>query len=557
MTWDETFDVVAAGSGGAGLTAAITAAAQGLRTIVIEKADVWGGTTALSGGGIWVPANPLMQAAGGKDTLEAALTYLDAVVEDVGPATSRERRLALLNAGPEMIAFLPNQGVGLEQERTQPDYHAEQPGGRKGRLMEPVFTNGKRLGPWLATLRPAPRPFAVKTGEGASISRGFTSLASTLALMKIVARHQIAKRLGWAPLTSGAALVTQLMFAVQKAGVPVRLGCALRHVVFENGRAVGVEVERAGVISRIQARAGVMLCAGGFAREAAFRKPLQGVSGDMSSASPDDTGDVIKLADEMGAATALMDEAWWGPAVVYPGGVPGFFLWERSLPGSLMVDGSGRRFTNESQSYNVIGQAMIRLGIEDAWMILDARHRNRYLFGVMAPGRTPQALFDSGFFVKAGSLSALAERCGLDPTALAATVERFNGFARRGVDEDFGRGQTPYDRYWGDPDHRPNPNLGPIDKPPFLATRVRLGDLGTKGGLLTDADARVLRPSGDAIEGLYAAGNTTASVMGRGYPGPGVTLGPAMTFAFLAARHAAWRVSNRVSDEAGDLRKAV
>jgi 3-oxosteroid 1-dehydrogenase len=557
VTWDETFDVVVVGSGAAGLTAAITAAAQGLRPLVIEKADLWGGTSALSGGGIWVPANPLMQAAGGNDSLEAALTYLDAVVDDVGPATSRERRLALLAAGPEMIAFLLEKGVGLEQERTQPDYHAEQPGGRKGRLMEPVFTNGRRLGPWLATLRPAPRPFAVKTGEGASISRGFTSPASTLALMKVVLRDQIAKLLGWAPMTSGAALVTQLMLAVQKAGLPVRLGCALRHVVFEGGRAVGVEVERAGVVLRIEAKAGVMLCAGGFARDAAFRTAHQGVSGDMSSASPDDTGDVIKLADEMGAVTALMDEAWWGPVVVYPGGVPGFFLWERSLPGSLIVDGQGQRFTNESQSYNVIGQEMIRLGIDDAWMILDARHRSRYLFGAMAPGRTPQAMFDSGFFVKADSLEALAERCGVDPAGLAATVERFNGFARAGVDEDFSRGQTPYDHYWGDPDHRPNPNLGPIEKPPFLATRVRLGDLGTKGGLLTDADGRVLRRGGAPIEGLYAAGNTTASVMGRGYPGPGVTLGPAMTFAFLAARHAARRASNRVSEEVGGLRNVV
>lgn len=548
LTWDETFDVVVVGSGAAGLTAAITAAAEGLRPLVIEKADLWGGTSALSGGGIWAPANPLMQAAGGNDSLEAALTYLDAVVDDDGPATSRERRLALLTAGPQMIGLLLDQGVALEQERGQPDYHAEKPGGRKGRLMEPVLTNGRRLGPWLATLRPAPRPFAVKTGEGAAISRGFTSLTSLLAIAKVVLRHHIAKLAGWEPITSGAALVAQLMMAVQRAGVPVRLGCALRRVVFEDGRAVGVEVERAGVVSRIGATAGVVLCAGGFARDAAFRAPRQGVSGDMSSASPDDTGDVIKLADEMGAATALMDEAWWGPVVIYPGGVPGFFLWERSLPGSLMIDSQGRRFTNESQSYNVIGHDMIRLGVEDAWMIIDARHRARYLFGAMPPGQTPKAMFDSGFFLKADSLEALADRCGVDRAVLRATVERFNDLARRGVDEDFGRGETPYDHYWGDPGHRPNPNLGPIDKPPFLATRVRLGDLGTKGGLLTNADGQVVRPGGDPIEGLYAAGNTTASVMGRGYPGPGVTLGPAMTFAFLGVRHAARRASNSIAD---------
>jgi 3-oxosteroid 1-dehydrogenase len=544
QAWDEAYDAVIVGSGAAGLTAAVTAAAAGLQALVVEKAQVWGGTSALSGGGVWIPANPLMQAAGGGDTLDAAMTYMDHVVAEAGPATSRERRLALLNTGPEMISFLLDKGVGIEQESTQPDYHAEQPGGRKGRLMEPVFTNGKRLGPWLKTLRPAPRPYAVKTGEGARVGRGFTSLTSTLTIFKVVLRHRLAQLAGWTPLTSGAALVAQLMMAAQRAGVPVRLGVALRQVVMEDGRAVGVEVEEGGRIRRIQARAGVLLCAGGFAQDSAMRMAHQGVDGRMSSASPDDTGDVVKLAAGLGAETALMDEAWWGPSVLYPGDNPGFFLWERSLPGSLIVDAQGRRFTNESQSYNVFGQEMLRLGIQDAWMILDARHRRRYLFGAMPPGQTPQVMFDSGFFVRADSLVALAEKCGIDPAGLAATVARFNGFARTGVDEDFGRGSTPYDNYWGDPTHRPSPNLGAVEQGPFLATRVYLGDLGTKGGLLTDENGRVLRPGGEPIDGLYASGNSTASVMGRGYPGPGVTLAPAMIFAFLGVRHAARRASN-------------
>jgi 3-oxosteroid 1-dehydrogenase len=206
-----------------------------------------------------------------------------------------------------------------------------------------------------------------------------------------------------------------------------------------------------------------------------------------------------------------------------------------------MVDKHARRFTNESQSYDSIGREMLKKGVDEAWLIIDRRHRQRYLFGAMPPGRTPQAMFDTGFFRRADTIEALAGACGLDPAALRATVERFNAQARKGVDEDFGRGSAPYDNYWGDPTHKPNPNLGPIEKPPFLATRVYLGDLGTKGGLVTDEHARVLREDGSPIEGLYAAGNSTASVMGRGYPGPGATLGPAMTFAFLAARHAARR----------------
>jgi 3-oxosteroid 1-dehydrogenase len=544
QVFDETFDAVIAGAGAAGLAAALTAASKGLNTLVVEKAALWGGSTALSGGGVWIPQNPLMQRPGEADTAEAAATYFDAVVEDAGPATSPERRRAYLAAGPQLIAFLLEAGVGLEQEPTQPDYHAERPGGRKGRLIEPVLTDGKGLGPWLATLRPARRPYAVKTGEGSRVARGLTSLDAAATVAKVIARHKWLTARGQAPMTSGAALAAQLMMAAQRAGAEVRLSSPLRRVILEDGRAVGMEIESGGQRRAIGASAGVFLCAGGFARDPAFRGAVQAVDGLYSSASPDDTGDAIKLAGELGAATALMDEAWWGPSVLYPGGVPGFFLWERSMPGSLMVDASGRRFTNESQSYDSIGRDMLKKRVEGAWLIIEARHRQRYVFGAMPPGRTPQAMFDTGFFLKADTIEALAGQCGLDPAALRATVERFNGFARTGVDADFGRGSAPYDNYWGDPNHRPSPNLGPIEKPPFLATRVFLGDLGTKGGLLTDEHGRVLREDGSAIEGLYAAGNTTASVMGHGYPGPGATLGPAMTFAFLAARHAAGRASN-------------
>jgi 3-oxosteroid 1-dehydrogenase len=544
QSWDESFDAVVVGSGAAGLTAALTCAANGLKTLIVEKAQLWGGSTALSGGGVWIPLNPLMQKPGEADTAEAAAAYFDAVVAEAGPAASPARRRAYLETGPQMVAFLLAKGVELEQEPTQPDYHAERPGGRRGRLLEPAFTNGRKLGPWLETLRPAPRPFAVKTGEGARVSRGFSNLASTLTLLKIVLRHRRSTLRGGAPIASGAALAAQLMMAVQRAGVSVRLGSPLRRVIVEGGRAVGVEIEQGGVRRTIEAKAGVFLCAGGFARDPEFRDAVQPVDGRFSSASPDDTGDVVKLAPELGAATALMDEAWWGPCLLYPGNVPGFCLWERSLPGSLIVGPNARRFTDESQSYDALGRDMLRQDVRQGWLIIDSRHRGRYVFGGMLPGQTPQAMYDTGFFQRADTVEELAGRCGLDPAALRETVDRFNGFARAGVDKDFGRGSTPYDNYWGDPYNKPNPNLGAIAKPPFLATRIYLGDLGTKGGLLTDEHGRVLRAEGAPIEGLYAAGNSTASVMGRGYPGPGATLGPAMTFAYLGARHAAARASN-------------
>jgi 3-oxosteroid 1-dehydrogenase len=352
-------------------------------------------------------------------------------------------------------------------------------------------------------------------------------------------RDRLMRLAGRVPLTSGAALAAQLMMAAQRAGVTVRLGAPLRRLVVEQGRVVGVEVGDAAAPRRIGAPAGVVLCGGGFARNPDMRRALQPVDGQYSSASPDDTGDAITAAREVGAALDLLEEAWWGPCVLYPGDNPGFFLWERSLPGSLMVDGSGRRFANESQSYDSLGREMLRQGTKDAWLIIDARHRRRYVFGAMPPGRTPQAMFDSGFFRRADTLEQLAKDCGLDPQTVAATVARFNGFARTGVDEDFGRGVAAYDNYWGDPTHKPNHNLGALLEPPFLATRVHLGDLGTKGGVVTDEDGRALRADGSAIEGLFAAGNCTASVMGRAYPAPGATLGPARTFAYRAARRAA------------------
>jgi 3-oxosteroid 1-dehydrogenase len=537
--WDESVEALVVGSGAAGLTAALTAASEGLRTLVVEKAGFWGGTTALSGGGVWIPANPLMQADGPEDTLQAALAYLDSVVEDIGPATSRERRLALLTAGPQMIAMLLEKGVEIEREPNQPDYHAEQPGGRAGRLMQPPITNGRRLGPWLDTLRFTSRSYAVKMNEGAKLARGFSSPSSALGLLRVIVRHHVLKARGWTPLAGGAALATQLMLGLRRADVPVQLSTPLRRVVMENGRTVGVEVEHEGHVRRIQATRGVFLCAGGFARDADFRQTHQGQTGAMSSASPDDTGDAVKLADELGAGTALMDEAWWGPVLLYPGGKPGFTVWERSLPGSMIVDETGRRFTNESQSYDRIGRDMLRLGVKKAWLILDARHRRNYVFGAMPPGQTPKVMFDSGFFIKASGIDALARACRINPAGLEAEIAKFNGFARTGVDEDFHRGEFAYDRHWSDPGNKPNPNLGAIEQPPFLASAIYLGDLGTKGGFVTDADGRVLKPGGEPIEGLYAAGNSTASVMGRGYPGPGVTLGPAMTFAYRAARHAA------------------
>ena len=292
----------------------------------------------------------------------------------------------------------------------------------------------------------------------------------------------------------------------------------------------------------MRARRGVVLAAGGFARNRELRTRHQPVTGEWSSTAGGDTGDAIEAGAALGAATALMDDAWWGLMFLTGQGRPLTCLWERSLPGAIVVDRHGRRFVNESTSYVDVGHAVLERDAVPCYLIMDARHRNRYVLRNMLPRRTPKAAYgDDGFLVRASTLNELAAKLGVDPVGLRYTVDRFNGFAATGVDEDFGRGTSRYDHYYSDPRVKPNPNLGPIEQAPFWGAKLYPGDLGTKGGLLTDERARVVREDGSPIPGLYAAGNTTATVMGRTYPGPGGTLGPAIVFGHLASRDIAER----------------
>lgn len=532
------FDVVVVGSGAAALATAATAAASGLSTLVVEKSRYWGGTTSYSGGGIWIPANPLILADGVDDSAEEGLRYLDEIVGDVGPASSQERRLAFLRSGPAAVTFLIGEGLELQRTRRYPDYYPDKPGARIGRQLEPAVFDGRKLGPLLATLRrpPGAPPYVTQIDDFDRLTVSFRTIRGFARGARLLARTAAWRASRRVPLSLGPSLVAQLMAIARRHGAEVWLESPLRELVVEDGRVTGVVVERGGERVQVQAERGVVLAAGGFARNAELRQQHQGVSGEWSSAVGADQGDAILVATAEGAATALMDDAWWGASFVMEGGAAGFCLWERSLPGSIIVDSDGKRFVNESTSYVDVGHAQLERGTVPAWLVLDGRHRKRYLFMTMMPGRTPQSVIDSGFLIRADSLQELATKTGIDEVGLLATVERFNRFAVTGVDEDFGRGTTVYDNYYGDPRVKPNPNLGPIDRPPFWATKVYPGDLGTKGGLLTDERARVLREDGSAIAGLYAAGNTTATVMGRTYPGPGGTLGPAVVFGYLAAK---------------------
>jgi 3-oxosteroid 1-dehydrogenase len=544
-SWDETFDVVVVGTGAAGLLASIVAVDAGLRPLVIEKAALWGGTSGISGGGVWIPVNPLMLADGENDSLEEALRYLDDIIKDVGPASSRERRIAYLTNGPKMVAFLKAKGFNWGRSKSYPDYYPDRPGARGGRMVEGNTFDGKQLGEWLKTLRSRKNvpPMAFKTDDAPLLPLMTRTWGGFARMAKILINTLFWTMTGRTPLASGQSLVGQLMAIAQQSGVLVRLETGLQDLVIEDGRVTGVIVSNAGQIRRIAANTAVMLTAGGFSRNSEFRRQYQEVGSEYTGAIETDMGDAIQIAMKAGAATALMDEAWWCPVSITPSGVRMPIVWERQLPHGIMVDSSGQRFMNEAQPYVDAGRDQLeRNKIVPAiptWMILDARHRSRYVFGPALGGKTPQEWIDAGFFVKADTLDELAAKIKIDAVGLKRTVERFNGFADTGIDLDFGRGNNAYDKFYCDPRTKPNSNLGRIEKAPFWATPVVPGDLGTKGGLLTDENARVLRADGSVIPGLYAAGNTTASVMGRSYAGPGATLGPATTFAFIAIRHAA------------------
>ena len=543
--WDHTYDYVVVGSGAGGLLSGLIAADRGHRALVIEKEPAWGGSSAYSGGGMWMPNNPLMRRDGAGDSRERALTYMNAVISDVGPASSQQRREAYVDHAPRVVEYLEGKGMPFARAPRYPDYYPDAPGGMIGRGVEVLPYAGRKLGPWASTqARMANAPgIAMRSNDAQYLSLAFRTWAGFRGTMRVIWRTVTWSLLGRKPLGIGAALTGRLMRAYLDHGGEVWLESPLREIIVdEHDRVVGVEIEREGRRQRIQARVGVMLASGGFAKGAEFRRRYQPVGADWSSANPGNTGDGIAAGERIQAGIALMDDAWWGPTFMLPGGMPMFSVFDRSLPHCIMVNEQGQRFANESASYVDVGHAMLDLnkGGEPppVWLIMDSRYMRRYIFAMAPPGMTPRSYYQSGFLKRASTIEDLARQCGIAPAGLAETTARFSEFAKRGEDPDFERGANAYDNYYGDSRNRPNPNLGAIDKAPFYACRMVPGDLGTKGGLLTDEHARVLRDDGRVLAGLYATGNTTASVMGRTYPGPGSTLGPSTTFGLIGTNHA-------------------
>jgi 3-oxosteroid 1-dehydrogenase len=542
---DAEFDVVIVGSGAAGMTAALTAARHGLRAVVLEKTDRFGGSTARSGGGIWAPGNAVLRAAGVRDTPEQARAYLAHVVGD-GVAEARQR--ALLEHGPAMLALVRDSApVDFAWVPGYADYYPEAPGGlASGRSIEPVPLDGRILGAELAHLNPpylpAPGGMAITQADYRWLSLGPRNPRSALVTARVLARLARTRLLRQRTLSMGQALAAGLRAGLAASGVPVWLSTPMTGLCVTGGRVTGVQAERDGGTAVVRAARGVLLAAGGFERNAEMRQRYQRapIGTEWTTGAAGNTGDAIAAGLAAGAATDLMDDAWWGPSIPLTGG-PYFCLAERSLPGCLLVNGAGRRFVNESAPYVDAVHAMYdghsaAVSHIPAWLITDQRYRDSYVFAGLPPRKPlPRRWYKAGAVFRAPTVAELAGQIGVDPAGLADTIDRFSEFARTGRDADFGRGDSAYDRYYGDPRRRPNPNLAELSRPPFYAIRIVPGDLGTKGGLRTDERARVLRADGSPIHGLYAAGNTSAAVMGRSYAGAGATIGPAMTFGYIAA----------------------
>jgi 3-oxosteroid 1-dehydrogenase len=549
--WDYEVDYLVAGTGAAGLSAAVTAKRNGLETLIVESTDKWGGTTGISGGGLWAPHNPLMVKAGVEDSVEAALHYMEQTIGDVGPWTSRERKLAFLNAIPHYIHALAEEGVKWVRAKDYPDYYPDLPGGRVGRGLEVKPFNVRKLGDWRKTLRTS-LPAPLMTDDVWLLSRAWSTPSGFIRGAFFVFRTLSGLLTGQIKYGIGGALAGSLMHIVLRRKTPVWLNSPLTELIVEEDRVVGAVVDKEGTNLLVRSRRGVMLAAGGFARNREWRQKYQGVPG-WTSAPEGQLGQGITAGEKVGGALAMMDDSWWGAAAMMPSGSEyGFLLHERSAPWSILVDQKGNRYLNESESYIDFGHHMLEHDKETpaipSWLVTDRRHATRFLNPIFRIPGAAKDLMDKGELVSDDTIQGLAIKMNVDPETFLATVQRFNGFARTGVDRDFQRGRTIYDQYYSNPLVKPNPNLGAIEKGPFRALKVYPGDLNTKGGLVTDEYARVLRKDGSIIDGLYAAGNNTASVMGHTYPGPGSTIAAAAIFGFLGALHAAQPAQNPRED---------
>ncbi|MFK4385036.1 FAD-dependent oxidoreductase [Bradyrhizobium sp. USDA 223] len=560
-------DVLVAGSGCSGMSAAITARYRGLDVLIVEKEPRFGGTTARSGGWLWIPGTSLAKAYGIEETPEQARTYLR---HEAGNNYDAARVDAFLSAGPEAVDFFTTKtALRFDMPLVFPDYHAEAPGGAQGgRSMVTRPFDGRELGDLIKSLgMPLPEltVFGMMLGSGKEIihfMRVTKSLTSAAYVAKRLSRHVVdVLRYGRGmTLTNGNALAGRLAKSALDLKIPMWLSSPVRELTVENGAVTGAIVSRGGREVRVRARQGVVLACGGFPHDVERRKKMfphapTGVE-HYSPGPTGNTGDGLRLAEGAGGRIEdrLPNAAAWVPVSLTTrkdgskGVMPHFI--DRAKPGVIAVMRDGRRFANEGNSYHDFVQAMIKAAKPGeeiaAFLVCDHKTLRKYGLGCVPPFPMPLSHhLKTGYLMRGDTLEALAAKAGIDSEAFAETVRQFNATAPLGHDAAFGKGSKAYNRYQGDALHGPNPCVAPIENGPFYAIKMVIGDLGTYAGIVTDANARALDAEGRVIPGLYAAGNDMASIMGGNYPGAGITLGPALTFGYIAGRHLADSAAKR------------
>lgn len=550
MHFDEQVDFIVVGSGGGALCAALKIASEGRGVVVLEKTEFVGGTTARSGGVMWIPNNPFLKRDGIEDSFAKASTYLEGLVSDAeeAPGTSPARRASYLKAAPEMVEFLLSQGIPLDRAKHWPDYYDEREGGlQSGRCVVAAPFNVNSLGEWKTRMRKGFLEMPATLEEALVLPYFKRWSKSRKTLFKVIGRILIALLTGKRYVAAGKALQGWLLGKSLWAGADIRIKSPVTELIEQDGKVLGVVTEKNGKPWRIQSRLGVLVGAGGFAHNAEMRQSYQpGTSPRWSSALPTDTGEMIQEMQRLGAALAQMDEMVGNQCVLPPESQEGEIQFGAQAitakPHAILVDQQGQRYMNEGGSYMAYCKAMLvrnnTVPAVPSWAIFDSQFLSKYMIAGTMPGKKkPAAWYSSGFLKKADSLQELAGLLSIPESLLESTVERFNGFVETDCDEDFHRGERAYDRWLGDPLHSPNESLGKIEQGPFYAVAVYPGDVSTYGGVVADEHARVLREDGSVIEGLYACGVSTASVMGRVYPGAGSSVGPSCTFGYVAARH--------------------
>lgn len=555
QNWDHSVDVLVVGSGSGGMVAALRAQELGADTLVIEKSDKYGGSSAMSGGVIWIPNNHLMPATGIEDSDQEGFDYLKDLTEGNVPD---ERLWAYVKNGKKMLHWVHEKTrLKFTALDAYPDYYCEAKGYKSGsRSLDPAPFDGKLLGDEFENLRDQHVQvlifgrYALTTMEVAAIFKQAPGWFGLLFKQMIGYWTDFSQRLKSKRsrrLTFGNGLMGALRMSMMDKSLPLWLNSGLTEIIKQDDKVLGVVVQKDGKLYRIEAKKGIVLAAGGFEGNQQMREQyLPGpTKAEWTAANMANTGDVIRAGIEIGADTAFMDDAWWGPTCRPPGEPTARMLViEKSLPGCMFVGRDGLRFTDEAAAYIEIVKDMHKAqaagrDVTPAWMVFGKHYRNKYPMGPILPSsNVPEFMVDKSlwdsFIYKAETLGELAQKIGVDAQGLAESVSKMNQFAQTGEDTDYGKGSTEYDRFYGDDEVKPNPCLAPIEGP-FYAVEIYPGELGTKGGLKADERARVLDQSGQVIDGLYVTGNCSGALMGPTYAGAGSTIGPSMTFGWLAA----------------------